>query len=139
MPNSSLFGPAPFLKKIPIGNAFAGVDPGLAAGIDRGPGAGTGVDPRTWQRGPQASSPWNWQDEEFRNALGEAWANNDLAAGYQSAMNPRAPKAQSFGSRTVQPAKQQQPAWVKPAAPSGYGDVLGHPIEGFRRRPGSIF
>ena len=137
MPNSSLFGPAPFLKKIPIGNAFAGVDPGLAAGAG-GPGAGTGVDPRTWQHA-QSSLPWGWEDPAFREGLAEAWANNDLAAGYQSAMNPRAPKAQSFGSRTVQPAKQQQQAWVKPAAPSGYGDVLGHPIEGFRRRPGSIF
>ena len=134
---ASSFGPPPFWKK--KFNPFAGVDPGLAAAAG-GLGADTGIDPRTWQRGPQTSNPFAWFDKDFREALGEAWTNNDMAAGYQSAMNPAAPPGQSFGSRTVQPAQNTpQSPWVNPTASSGYGDVLGHPIEGFRKRPGSLF
>ncbi len=138
MPNQSLFGPASFLKKIPITNPFASQRASLAraagnpahSSVLGGPGSSMG--------GPQ--TPFAWVDEDFRKALGEAWTNNDLAAGYRSATNPAAPPGQSFGARTVQPAQNTpQSAWVKPAAPSQYGEVLGHPIEGFRKRPGSLF
>ena len=108
---------------------------GLGGG---GPGAGTGVDPRTWQRGT-STLPFNPPDDGFLEALAEAWANNDLAAGYAAADQPGAPRGGSFGSRTVRPAvPQPQSPWVKPTAHSGYGEILGHPIEGFRRRRGSI-
>jgi len=137
MAHPSLFGPSAFLKKIPSANPWAGVDPGLAAAAG-GPGAGTVVDPRTWQRGT-STLPFNPPDDGFREALAEAWANNDLAAGYAAADQPGAPRGGSFGSRTVRPAAPQpQSPWVKPTAHSGYGEILGHPIEGFRRRRGSI-
>jgi len=142
-----LFGPPSFLKKIPSANPWLdawanndlyGVDPGLAAAAG-GPGAGTGVDPRTWQRGT-STLPFDWQDDDFQEALGEAWANNDLAAGYAAADQPGGASGGSFGARTVRPVEAQpQSAWVKPAAPSAYGETLGHPIEGFPRRQGSIF
>jgi|TARA_Y100000034_G_scaffold126602_1_gene178054 hypothetical protein len=136
MAHPSLFGPSAFLKK-KIPSANPGVDPGLAAAAG-GPGAGTGVDPRTWQRGT-STLPFNPPDDGFLEALAEAWANNDLAAGYAAADQPGAPRGGSFGSRTVRPAvPQPQSPWVKPTAHSGYGEILGHPIEGFRRRRGSI-
>jgi len=118
MPGQSFYSPASFIKRPISINPFASQRASLAAARD----------------------PFAWFDEDFRDALGEAWANNDMAAGYQSAMNPQAPQARSFGSRTIQgtPSTPQSP-WVKPAAPSQYGEVLGHPIEGFRRRPGSLF
>jgi len=134
MPNQSLFGPASFLKKIPITNPFASQRASLARAANTNPFAS--------QRASLAAAqaPFAWVDEDFRKALGEAWTNNDLAAGYRSATNPAAPPGQSFGARTVQPAQNTpQSAWVKPAAPSQYGEVLGHPIEGFRKRPGSLF
>jgi len=134
MPNQSLFGPASFLKKIPITNPFTSQRASLARAANTNPFAS--------QRASLAAAqaPFAWVDEDFRKALGEAWTNNDLAAGYRSATNPAAPPGQSFGARTVQPAQNTpQSAWVKPAAPSQYGEVLGHPIEGFRKRPGSLF
>jgi len=122
MANRSLFGPPSFLKKIPSANPWAGVDPGLAAAA-----------------GGTSTLPFNPPDDGFRKALAEAWANNDLAAGYAAADQPGAPRGGSFGSRTVRPAEPQpQSPWVKPTAHSGYGEILGHPIEGFRRRRGSI-
>ena len=137
MAHPSLFGPSAFLKKIPSANPWAGVDPGLAAAAG-GPGAGTGVDPRTWQRGT-STFPFDWDDEDFRQGLAEAWANNDLAAGYAAADQPGGASGGSFGSRTVRPVEPQpQSPWVKPAAPSAYGEIFGHPIEGYRRRQGSI-
>jgi len=134
MPNQSLFGPASFLKKIPITNPFTSQRASLARAANTNPFAS--------QRASLAAAqaPFAWFDEDFREALGEAWTNNDMAAGYRSATNPAAPPGQSFGARTVQPAQNTpQSAWVKPAAPSQYGEVLGHPIEGFRKRPGSLF
>ena len=128
MPGQS-FGPPSFLKKIPITNPFAAAGNPAHSSVLGGPGSSTGP-----------SNPFAWFDKDFRAALGEAWTNNDLAAGYQSAMNPGAPPGQSFGSRTVPPVQNTpQSAWVNPTAPSQYGDLLGHPIEGFRKRPGSLF
>ncbi len=132
MPGQSFYGP--LLKKIPITNPFTSQRASLARAANTNPFAS--------QRASLAAAqaPFAWVDEDFRKALGEAWTNNDLAAGYRSATNPAAPPGQSFGARTVQPAQNTpQSAWVKPAAPSQYGEVLGHPIEGFRKRPGSLF
>ena len=106
MPGQSFYGP--FLKKIPSADPFAGVDPGLAAAAG-GPGAGTGVDPRTWQRG-DSNSAFDWPDEDFQKSLGEAWMNNDLAAGYA-----KADQGSPAATGKVGQQRQMQP-WEMPGS-----------------------
>jgi len=92
MPGQSFYGP--FLKKIPSADPFAGVDPGLAAAAG----------------GPGRRVPWDWQDEDFQKSLGEAWMNNDLAAGYA-----KADQGSPAATGKVGQQRQMQP-WEMPGS-----------------------
>jgi len=96
MPGQSFYGP--FLKKIPSADPFAGVDPGLAAAAAGGAGAGT------------SNSAFDWQDEDFQKSLGEAWMNNDLAAGYA-----KADQGSPAATGKVGQQRQMQP-WEMPGS-----------------------
>lgn len=75
---------------------------------------------------PATSAPptWNWtDDEEFRKKLGEAWANNDLAAGYAEAdKGSPAPTGRVGEQRRRQP--WEMPGSLFAISPMSYNPLI---------------
>lgn len=73
---------------------------------------------------PSAPPPWNWtDDEEFRKRLGEAWANNDLAAGYAAAdKGSPAPTGRVGEQRRRQP--WEMPGSLFATSPVSYNPLI---------------
>ena len=116
----------PFLKKF--------LDPGLAAASGSG-GMGMGGGPDSAPEGSSSSSgtgnapgegmraPFDWQDEDFQKSLGEAWMNNDLAAGYAKAIQGTPAATGKVGQqRQMQP--WEMPGSLFAASPMSYNPFI---------------